>query len=164
MKKPPDERPKDPKAEGVSEAEPLVDWEAWYRTAGPGPYEYEEPRAAITAPSEGSLPRVAEYLEAHLGGAVTAYLSGLADARAVTLCASNELAPGPLVRSRLLQAYEATRILVNAYDDETARSWFFGMNPHLDDEAPAYVLRHGNVPKDWQLIVPAAHELVGNAF
>ena len=43
---------------------------------------------------------------------------------------------------------------------ETAQSWFSGMNPWLDDEAPAYVLRHSNEADAWESVVEAAEEFV----
>lgn len=92
------------------------------------------------------------YLQAHLGPEATAYLSG-PDAQAAE----------DLEVSRLRTAYEAVRYVVEAYDDETAAAWFFGMNPALEDKAPAYVLRHGDSPEQWSSVLPAAMEFVETA-
>ena len=103
------------------------------------------------------ISKVAEYLQGHLGQKITAYLSGMDNAKTVGLWITGSSEPRDIMtKTRLRYAYQAARLLVEAYDDETARAWFFGSNTLLDDEAPAYVLRHGTAPDDLRLIVPAA--------
>lgn len=111
-----------------------------------------------------TVPEAAAYLKVHLGPALTAYLAGLADEEAVIRCAAGEFHPGNTAASRLVLGHEAAQLLVGIYDDETAQSWFVGMNPHLDEDAPAWVLRHGSRAPDWEFVVPAAYEFVGNGF
>ncbi|MEA2560079.1 MAG: hypothetical protein QOH06_1583 [Acidobacteriota bacterium] len=57
---------------------------------------------------------------------------------------------------RLRSAHEATRCLVHIYDAQTARSWFMGMNPDFNDEAPARVLRYSQNPDTWEDVILAA--------
>jgi hypothetical protein len=95
------------------------------------------------------------YLKKHLGQAATTYLC---ECDALESPASQDLE-----ESRLVAAYEAVRPVVEAYDDETAVAWFFGMNPSLQDRAPAYVLRHGSGPEQWRSVAPAAMEFVETA-
>jgi hypothetical protein len=163
--------PKTALGEASSVAEPAaaVRWDDWYQTAGSGPFDYDDSpptvRRLISVPAETpTMPQAAAYLRAHLGPAVTAYLAGFSDIEAVTRCAAGELHPGAQAASRLALAHEAARLLVESYDDETAQSWFVGMNPHLDEEAPAWVLRHGSSESDWEFVVPAAYGFVGNGF
>jgi hypothetical protein len=106
------------------------------------------------------ISRIAGYLQAHLGQKVTAYLSGIDNAKTVGLWISGGAAPRDLPKTRLRYAYQATRLIVEAYSDEIAKAWFFGSNTLLDDEAPAYVLRYGTTPDDLRLIIPAARNLV----
>ena len=106
------------------------------------------------------ISEVAGFLQEHLGQKVTAYLSGLDHAKTVGLWAAGTSEPRELAKTRLRYAYKAARYLVEAYDDETARAWFFGSNTVLDDEAPAYVLRHGDSPEDLRLIIPAVRQFV----
>lgn len=103
---------------------------------------------------------IAKYLQEHLGQKVTAYLSGLDNAKTVGLWINEESEPRDPAKTRLRYAYQAARLLVQAYADETAKAWFFGCNSLLDDEAPAYVLRHGTTPDDFRLIVPAARSIL----
>jgi hypothetical protein len=106
------------------------------------------------------ISRIAGYLQAHLGQKITAYLAGIGNAKTVGLWISSGAAPRDLPKTRLRYAYHASRLLIEAYDDETAKAWFFGSNTLLDDEAPAYVLRHGSTPDDLRLVIPAARTFV----
>lgn len=49
--------------------------------------------------------------------------------------------PGEVDQERLRQAFHAAALLRERYDTSTVQSWFKGMNPSLNDEAPAQVLR-----------------------
>lgn len=52
--------------------------------------------------------------------------------------------PGEVDQERLRQAYHAAFLLRERYDTTTIQSWFKGMNPSLNDDAPARVLREGD--------------------
>ena len=104
------------------------------------------------------VPELVKYLETNLGPRTTAYLSGVDDVGLVERWGKGEALPDELAMQRLCSAYEATRSLVEAYDAQTARSWFMGMNPGFDDEAPARVLRSGQGSKTWGDVVLAARE------
>jgi hypothetical protein len=106
------------------------------------------------------ISKIAGYLQSHLGQKITAYLAGLDNAKTVGLWISGSVAPRDLPKTRLRYAYQAARLLTEAYDDEITKAWFFGSNTLLDDEAPAYVLRHGTTPDDLRLVIPAARNLV----
>jgi hypothetical protein len=106
------------------------------------------------------ISRIAGYLQAHLGQKVTAYLAGIDNAKTVGLWISGGAAPRDIPKTRLRYAYQAARLIIAAYGDETAKAWFFGSNTLLDDEAPAYVLRYGTTPDDLRLVIPAARSLV----
>jgi hypothetical protein len=107
------------------------------------------------------IEQIASFLQDALGQKITAYLSGLKDPKVVGLWARGRAEPRDLPRQRLRCAYEAARMLIEAYGEDTARSWFFGTNTRLDDEAPAYLLRHVQTPEDMRFIVPAARAFVG---
>jgi hypothetical protein len=81
----------------------------------------------------------------------------------VSAWARGDAMPRPDAVMRLRYAYQAARILADAYGEETTRSWFFGSNHLLDDQAPAYVLRHAHTPDDVRLIIPAARSFAGSA-
>jgi len=106
---------------------------------------------------------IAAFLQETLGQKLTAYLAGLKDPKVVGLWAQGKATPRDLAAFRLRCAYEAALMLVKAYGNETAKSWFFGTNTRLDDEAPAYLLRHVKVSEDIRFIVPAARAFVSSA-
>ena len=108
------------------------------------------------------LAQIAGYVKQHLGYRTTAYLTGVDDAELVHCWTEGTALPEELPAQRLRSAFEATRHLVEAYDAQTARSWFMGMNPGFDDEAPARVLRHGRNPGAWEEVVLAAREFAEN--
>src|SRR5438552_3059600 len=109
------------------------------------------------------IDKIAAYLQDALGQKLTAYLAGLKDPKVVGLWAHGKALPRDLAAFRLRCAYEAALMLMNAYGAETAKSWFFGTNTRLDDEAPAYLLRHVKSPEDVRFIVPAARAFVSSA-
>ncbi len=106
------------------------------------------------------ISRIARYLQEHLGQRVTAYLSGIKDAKMVGQWAKGRRRPRDPAAFRLRQAYPAARLLVETFGNETAKAWFFGTNLRLDDEAPAYVLRYGENPDDFRFVLPAARAFV----
>jgi len=113
-------------------------------------------------PEPETLSEVVDYLQEHLGSEVTAYLCGADRPDLVQEWSRGTAQPQASHETRLRPAYVAARYVVEAYDDETAQQWFFGMNPSLDDRAPAYVLRHGP-PEQRESVVPAAMEFVETA-
>lgn len=117
-------------------------------------------RTLRKAPSD--LAQVAGYVQQHLGYRTTAYLTGVDDAETVNRWIEGSILPEQLAAQRLLSAFEATRHLVEAYDAQTARSWFLGMNPSFDDVAPAQVLREARDAQAWEDVVLAAQEFAEN--
>lgn len=55
--------------------------------------------------------------------------------------------------------YKVVRMLVDAYDDQTARAWLFGANTRLDDQAPIEVLGAAVDPKDFTAVVRAGRQV-----
>jgi hypothetical protein len=108
------------------------------------------------------LAQIADYVKQHLGFRTTAYLTGVDDAELVDRWVEGSVQPEPLPAERLRSAFEATRHLVEAYDAQTARSWFLGMNPTFDDVAPAQILREGRDSQAWEDVVLAAQEFAEN--
>jgi hypothetical protein len=106
------------------------------------------------------ISEIAAYLQDHLGQKITAYLSGIDNAKTVGLWIAKKNDPLDETKARLRYAYQAAKLIIEAYDDETAKAWFFGSNTLLDNEAPGYVLRYGKTPDDLRLIIPAAGSLI----
>jgi hypothetical protein len=98
---------------------------------------------------------IVAYLRKHLGQRSTAYLAGLKDDKMIARWLEGA-DPRPLARLRLQHAYVAARMIGEAFGDRTLEAWFYGSNSRLDDEAPAWVLRHAQSLDDLRMVVPAA--------
>src|SRR4051812_2356221 len=110
-------------------------------------------RESNTAPLE----EVAAFVADQLTKQATAYVCGLKEVQQISKWIAGDAEPGSqLQRVRLRTAYTAARMIVGAYDKATAEAWFFGSNSRLDDESPAWVLRHARSLDDLRMVVPAA--------
>ena len=87
-----------------------------------------------------SVSQIASELERALGQRLTAVIAGVADAKAIGKWARGERAPRPDSEQRLRDAYYVVTLLGQAESPSTIRAWLCGMNPELDDRAPALVL------------------------
>ena len=65
----------------------------------------------------------------------------------------HEIDPGP-------ECPEIVRMIVESFDEKTARAWLFGTNTRLDDEAPIDVLRHASDPAQFAAVRASARQLV----
>lgn len=86
------------------------------------------------------FPEVVSGLREMLGVRLVAYIGGVKSARSVSTWAEGTGAPGEVDRERLRHAFHAAALLREQYDATTVQSWFKGMNPSLNDDAPAHVL------------------------
>lgn len=84
--------------------------------------------------------RVAAGLQEIVGQRLAAVIAGVGNAKAVGLWARGERAPHPDAERRLRDAYHVSLMLLSRESPESVRAWFRGMNPHLDDEAPALAI------------------------
>lgn len=109
------------------------------------------------------MPKIADFLQASLGQKLTAYVAGLTDPKAVGAWIRGENDPRQPADMRLRYAYQVVRMLIEAYDAETAKAWLFGANTRLNDEAPAYLLRNAQTVADLRQLVPTARAFAGSA-
>lgn len=87
------------------------------------------------------FPALVAQLREMLGVRLVAYIGGVKSARSVSGWAEGIVTPGEVDQERLRHAFHAAALLRDRYDATTVQSWFKGMNPALDDDAPAHVLR-----------------------
>ncbi|TJY67358.1 hypothetical protein E4J89_15785 [Arthrobacter sp. CAU 1506] len=80
-----------------------------------------------------------------LGVRLAAYIGGVKSARSVSTWAEGTGTPGEVDRERLRHAFHAAALLRERYDVATVQSWFKGMNPALNNDAPARVLREADL-------------------
>jgi hypothetical protein len=102
------------------------------------------------------IQEIITYLQEHLGQRMTAYLAGVKDPKMVARWIARQNQPRDESQMRMREGYQATRLLVDAYGDETAKAWLFGSNAELGSQAPAFLLRQARDWEDLRSIVPAA--------
>jgi hypothetical protein len=94
---------------------------------------------------EHSIADIAKVLQEHLGQRLTAHMARLADPKAIGQIAAGKRTPRDAPEKRLRAAYNVLTLLLDEESAFSARAWFIGMNPQLDDEAPADVIREGRL-------------------
>lgn len=110
--------------------------------------------------SSRPIGEIAAYLQDMVGQRVAAAIAGLADARQIGRYArAGGPEPHGMTERRLREGYKVVRMLVDAYDDKTARAWLFGTNTRLDDQAPVEVLGAATDTKHFTMVVQAARQV-----
>ena len=71
-------------------------------------------------------------------------------------------APNQTTDLRLREGYKIVRMIVESFDEKTARAWLFGTNTRLDDEAPIDVLRQASVRRSSPQSVPPPGSLLAS--
>ena len=104
------------------------------------------------------LPQLIRSLQDVLGQRLVAVVAGVSDAKAVGKWAKGERSPHPDTERRLRDAFQDAQLLLQRESADTVRAWFIGMNPGLDDRAPALVLA-----EQPQEVLQAAHSFLATA-
>jgi hypothetical protein len=80
-----------------------------------------------------------------LGTRLVAYIAGVESCRAVDCWVDGSQTPSRRIQERLRLTLRIAVPIAKADSAQIAQSWFQGLNPELDDRAPARVLRDGGV-------------------
>ena len=99
---------------------------------------------------------VVDALRQLIGARLVAYIAGVKETRAVREWAAGARSPSPAAMPRLRAAYHAAGMLRQKDSAAVVQAWFQGMNPQLDDAAPARVLREGELDQDGPRVLSAA--------
>jgi hypothetical protein len=102
---------------------------------------------------------VATYLQDLLGQQLTAVIAAVRDAALVGDWASGRRRPRPDQAARLQTAYQVANLLASVEQSDVVRAWFVGMNPELDDQAPALRIAADPTP---DLILRAARTFLAH--
>jgi len=110
------------------------------------------PRSARTATSDAheravsfEIKDVARYLQEALGQKLVAYIAGVSDSKRVGRWAQGAQSPRDEAERRLRAAFQIFHLLLAEESPHVIRAWFIGMNPQLDDDSPAEVIREGRL-------------------
>ena len=88
-----------------------------------------------------------------LGATNVAVIGGVNETRAVQQWMSER---EPQRQNELRFALQLAMMIVSAGDKQTARAWFQGSNPHLEDKVPALMLRDGPLTEIQRPLMEAA--------
>ena len=91
--------------------------------------------------SDVDLVQAVDYLCKLFGQVMTAAIAGVDDARMVEAWSRGSPIESAVSRRSLQTAYQVAKLLRQVESEESVQLWFMGMNPDLDDRAPAQVLR-----------------------
>ena len=94
------------------------------------------------------LDHMASFLQEQLGQKLTAHLAKV-DRKTVSAWARGEQTPRPDAEKRLRVAFQTFQLLLGDDDAHTVRAWFIGINPQLDDVAPAEAIRNDRLEDVW---------------
>ena len=91
------------------------------------------------------IDEIARFLQDNLGQRLTARLAGISDPKQVGRWASGDTVPRPDAEERLRAALQVFQLIQDAESLYTARAWMIGMNPQLEDQAPAQCIADGRL-------------------
>jgi hypothetical protein len=104
-------------------------------------------------------PLVAELADV-LGARLVAYMAGVGETRAVREWAEGIREPRDPIPSRLRLAYRVAHLIREHDSPQVARAWFQGLNPQLEDQSPARLIREEAIEQVGADIVAAARAFV----
>jgi len=102
---------------------------------------------------------MASFLQDALGQKLVAYIARVRTARTVARWVNEERTMGPGAAERIAAAFQIFRLIGEGESDHVVRAWFAGLNPLLDDESPATVIREGR----YREAMAAARAFISNA-
>ena len=97
-------------------------------------------RAAYSQETLADIAPVVETLQDVLGQRLTAVIADVSDAKAVGKWSRGGRSPQPESEQRLRNAFHVVQLLLQRESPATVRAWFMGMNPELEDRAPALMI------------------------
>ena len=110
-----------------------------------------------------SVAQIVSRLRDMLGATLVAYLGEVKETRAVAQWAAGDRAPSNAVVMRLRTAYQVAALLREKGSAGVVQAWFQGMNPQLEDVAPARVLREQLLDQAGPAVIAAARAFVARS-
>ena len=97
-----------------------------------------------------------------LGARLVAYIAGASETRAVREWASGERVPRPATERRLRFAFIVASLIAAEEGSRVARTWLMGLNPGLDDQSAARLIREGDLDEVSPRVISAARTFVAS--
>jgi hypothetical protein len=95
-----------------------------------------------------------------LGPKLVAYICGVTETRSVRAWAKGEYAPREPTPQKIRLALWVASLIAEHDDARVAQAWFQGLNPQLDDQSPARLLRDGDLIQVGPQVAAAARAFV----
>lgn len=111
--------------------------------------------AAHVHAMRASLPATVDALRSILGARLCAYIGAVKETRAVNEWAAGIRDPSEQTQRRLRLALQIAQAIADVDGPEVTRAWFQGLNPQLDDQSPARLLRDGDIDEVGPEIIAA---------
>lgn len=92
---------------------------------------------------EVSVKEMTKFLQDALGQKLTAHIARVGDPKTVNAWINGDQAPRENSEQRLRAAFQIFHLLQQEDSSYVVRAWFIGLNPQLENETPADVLRDG---------------------
>lgn len=102
-----------------------------------------------------SLPEVVGSLRSILGARLCAYIGAVKETRAVNEWVEGSREPSERTQRRLRLALQIAQTIADVDGPEVTRAWFQGLNPQLEDQSPARLLREGAIDEVGPEIIAA---------
>lgn len=98
-----------------------------------------------------------------LGPRLVAVIAGVTETRAVHQWADGQRRiKDPHVVARLRVALQAACTVADAESAGVAQAWMQGLNPLLDDQSPAWLLREGDLNAEGPRVIAAARQFAAH--
>src|SRR2546422_1141779 len=117
--------------------------------------------SAFTEATRSPFPHIVKDVSGLLGPKLVAYIAGVVETRAVQQWAEGVSRPKePDTEGRLRLAAQIAKLISARDNSAVAQAWFQGLNPQLDDQSPARLLREGDVADVGPKLLAAARAFV----
>lgn len=115
-----------------------------------------EETASFAHATSTPFPAVVSELQQMFGGRLVAYLAGVTEARRLKDWINGSRDPRGDVEDRLRLALHVARMIADREGPAVARAWFVGINPYLNDNSAAWLMREEDLNDVGKQIVAAA--------
>lgn len=102
------------------------------------------------------IAELVDQLRELLGAQLVAYLGSVTETRAVRQWADGVRKPPAEATRRLRLAFHVAGLLAERDQPRVVQAWFQGMNPQLEDTAPARLIREGDPDEIGPRVLAAA--------
>ncbi len=97
-----------------------------------------------------------------LGAKLVAYLASVSETRAVREWAAGSRRPRADAEERLRFTYIVAALIAAEEGPRIAQTWMTGLNPQLEDQSPARLIREGEIHEVRPRIIAAARTFVSS--